>query len=519
MDNETKEYVVYSKEQYEADEKTFKKAEKTGEVDWSSFSRLMLHDLCVNGHLTATGKIGEWKIEDVFNAMKYPWKLWRVLLAVSDELMRISPHYYRLCMLYSNMALFDWGIDIYGVKAGADQERIRERFMNLSTKLEDMHLKYEFSKIMKVLPYQDVFFGLLMENQNDFFIQQVSPRICKLIHIQDGIFNFAIDFDRIDPTFLDAYPAYVQEAYISYREKRKSGLILMPDEDRWYEPPADKQICIKLNTQWLYPYPFLIGLLRDILDLDTYKKLKLQSARTDNYKAIVVEVPIDEKQIDKPLLTPATLSLFAEINKENMSPDIGLIHTLGSEGKAISFKDSANTRNNVSDAVDEIYNSSGSTIELFNGSSSGTAVNLSVENDAGFIYGVYRQLEQWVNRMIKIRKYNTALFKFRFYLLDATIFNRDKVIDKYKNAATLGATVVDKMMAALDMTPSAILGSYLTHTLIYDFQNNFVPLSSSYNSTDTGEENTGGRPTNESKGEPLDVQGEITADNDSNMDR
>lgn len=511
MDNEQKKYEeLYTKEQYERDEESFKRSEKTGNIDWMSFKRLMLHDLCVSGHFLNTGKIGEWSVEDVFKAMRHPWHSWRLLLAVSDELMRISPHYYRLNMLYSNMALFDWGIDIYGVRPNVDQDRLRERYINLANKLEDMHLKYEFSKIMKVLPYQDVFCGLIMENQNDFFIQQVSIRKCKLIHVQDGLYNFAINLSLLDPHYLDAYPSYVQEAWFKYREASN------PD-DVWYEPPADKQICLKLNTQWLYPFPMLIGILRDILDLDTYKKLKLQSARTDNYKAILVEVPIDEKQIDKPLLTPETLSIFAEINKDNMSPDIGLIHTLGAEGKAINFKDSSNTRNNVSDAVDEIYNSSGDTHELFNGSSSGTAVTFSIENDSGFIYGLYRQIEQWVNRLIKIRRYNTQQFKFHFYLVDITIFNRDKVIDRYKNAATLGATVVDKMMAALDMTPSRILGSYITHDLIYDFQHNFKPLSSTYNSSPT--ENEGGRPTNESLDEPLDEQGEITANNDSNMDR
>lgn len=498
----------YTKEMLDHDEMLFSKAEETGRLDWSSFQRLILHDLTIDRRFIANGAIGDCKLPDIVDAIRHPWVGWRILLRVSDELMRISPHYYRLNMMFSNMAVFDWGIDLYNVKEQAELSRIKERYLNLSAKLEDMHLKYEFSKIMKYLPYQDIFCGLLMENQNDFFIQHLNYRICKLIHIQDGLFNFAIDLSKIDPVYIDAYPPYVKEAYNEFKNR---------NADRWYEPPADKQICIKWNTQWLYPFPFLIGLIRDIFDLDTYKKLKLQSARTDNYKAIAVKVPIDESQIDKPLLTPNTIGIFAEMNKANMSDDIALIHTLGGDAKDINFKDSANTRNNVSDAGDEIYNSSGVSIELFNGSSSGTAVTFSVENDAGFVYAIYRQLEQWVNRFIKIRKYNTALFKFQFYLLDITIFNRDKVISKYKDAGTLGVTVIDKLVAALDMTPSKLLGSYILHQNIFDYKNNFIPLSSTYNSG--AESNTGGRPTNEELGEPLDVQGEITADNDSNMDR
>ena len=318
------------------------------------------------------------------------------------------------------------------------------------------------------------------------------------------MFNFQIKLSSIKPQELKAYPDYVQQAYLDFIEGKLSS--------EWYLPPADKQICIKLNSQWSYPYPILIGLVKDILDLDIYKKLKLQSARTDNYKAILVEVPIDETTIDKPLLTPETLGIFAEINRESMSDDIGLIHTLGAKGEAISFKDSTNTTNNVSDAVDEIYNASGESKELFNGSSSGTAVTFSVENDSGFVYGLYRQFERWMNRYIKLRKYNKSAFKFYFYLLDITIFNRDNVSKRYKEACTLGAPVVDKWLATLDMSPSRTLGSYIIHNDIFDFYNKFKPLSTSYNAT--SEEV--GRPTSASKGETLDVEGEKTADKEKN---
>ena len=297
----------------------------------------------------------------------------------------------------------------------------------------------------------------------------------------------------------------MQEAYFNFVDGEDTKV------SNWYIPPSDKQICIKLNSQWLYPYPILIGLVRDILDLDIYKKLKLQSARTDNYKAIMMKVPIDENTVDKPLLTPSTLGVFAEINRESMSDDIGMIHILGSGAEAVSFKDSNNTRNNVSDAVDELYNSSGESKELFNGGSSGTAVTFSVENDSGYIYGLYRQFERWTNRFIKLRKYNKSTFKFNFYILDTTIFNRDNVSKRYKEACTLGATVIDKWLATLDMTPSRMLGSYILHKDIFDFQNNFIPLSSSYNAvTETG------RPTNSSKGKALSDEGEKTSDKEKN---
>ncbi len=500
---------VYTKSDYEKDEKKFEDSMKTGKVDFTNFQRLMLKEICTNTSVMDTGCIGNISLRDVELALKHPERGWKILLSVSQELMLCSPHYFRMNNLYSNMPVFCWGVDLYDVKDSAKIENIRKTYSTLAAKLESMNLKHEFSKIMKVIPYQDIYCGLVWENQTDFFFQQIDYSVCELYQIQDGLYNFRINLNRIKAQNLTAYPDYIQQAWIDLKDGKLKS--------EWYSPSADKQICLKMNSQWTFPYPILIGLIKDILDLDVYKKLKLQSARTDNYKAIAVEVPIDTNTVDKPLLTPETLGIFAEINRESMTDDIGLIHTLGSNATPISFKDSSNTRNNVSDSIDEIYNSAGITKELYNGSSSATAVGYSIENDAGFIYGLYRQLERWTNRFIKIRKYNKSNFKFSFYILDATIFNRDNVSNRYKESISLGATVIDKWMASLDMTPSRMLGSFVLHKDIFDFQNNFIPLQSSFNSNI--DDDKGGRPTNESKGKALDESGEKTKDLDSNKDR
>lgn len=505
----TTDVSVYTETDYKNDQYRFNNSIKDGKLDLSLFHRLMVNDICRHTSVIETGCIGDVSLRDVELALKYPKQGWKILLAVSSELMRISPHYFRMNNLYSNMALFCWWIDLYDVKENVKVDNIKKSYSALAAKLESMNLKHEFSKIMKVIPYQDIYCGLVFENQSDFFFQQIDYKICELYQIQDGLYNFRIDLTQIKAQNLDAYPNYVQRAYLDFRD----GLA----KTQWYEPPADKQICLKLNSQWTFPYPILIGLIKDILDLDVYKKLKLQSARTDNYKAIAVEVPIDTNTVDKPLLTPDTLGIFAEINRESMTDDIGLIHTLGSGATPISFKDSNNTRNNVGDSVDEVYNSGGISRELFNGSSSGTAVTLSVENDSGFIYGLYRQFERWINRWIKIKKYNKPAFKFFFYLVDITIFNRDNVSKRYREAVSLGVTCIDRYLATLDMSPSRTLGSFVTHHDIFKFNENFKPLKTSYNSSVDGDGS--GRPTNESQGKTLDESGEKTKDSDSNIDR
>lgn len=500
-----KSVIIYNKKDFEKDEKIFNNAiNGKAPVDWSSFKRLVIHDLC-KSEILETESLGEYSLHDIELALQHPNRNYRMLLNASAYLMRKSPHYYKLNKFYSNGAIFNWWVDLYDVKENANMTALKKIYMTLCSKIENMNVKHEFKKIMQILPYQDIYCGVIVESTNDFFVQQINFNMCKLVKIQDGLFNFAIDLSRINPTNIGAYPDYIKRAFLDY----KDGKISM-----WYMPPAEKQICIKLNTQWNFPYPIMINLVKDILDLDIYKKLKLQSARTDNYKAIAIEVPIDNTTVDKPLLTPETLSVFAEINKESMTDDIGLIHTLGSVGQPISFKDSSNTRNNVADCVDDIYNSSGITKELFNGSSSGTAVEMSLENDSGFIYDIYRQFERWMNRYIKLNKFNKQQFKFKFILIDMTIYNKDKVINRYKDACTLGVPVKGEYFASLGKTPSRVEGSFIIENDIFDLNNKMKPLSTSYTQTDNV-----GRPTNESKNKNLTLSGEQTKDKEENSKR
>ena len=130
--------------------------------------------------------------------------------------MRISPYYYRLNMMLGNMLIFCWGIDLYDVRPNANIETMKNNYYQLAARLEKMNLKHEFSKIAKVLPYQDVFCGLVMENDTDYFIQKLDLNICKLYQIQDGIYNFAINLSSISASNLNAYPDYVREAYIDF---------------------------------------------------------------------------------------------------------------------------------------------------------------------------------------------------------------------------------------------------------------------------------------------------------------
>ena len=57
--------------------------------------------------------IGDIPIEKALKCVRNPAVHWRTLLYISEKLMRISPHYYRLCNMYGNMGCYNWGVDLY----------------------------------------------------------------------------------------------------------------------------------------------------------------------------------------------------------------------------------------------------------------------------------------------------------------------------------------------------------------------------------------------------------------------
>ncbi len=503
--------VLYSVDQQKLDEASLNYSLNNNKpIDLEAFRRVFMRDIITNTNILESGFVGKVSMRDLEFAFDHPSKAWRTLLRLSNELMHISPIYYRFNMFFSNMACFCWWVDLYGVSDKAKPKQMKQTYTRLAEKLEKMNLKHEFTKIMKILPYQDIYCGVVVEGDSSYFIQQIDYKVCRLYEVEDGLYNFIIDLAAIKAHKLNAYPVFIQEAYKDFVEGNISN---------WYKPDSDLQICLKLNTQWTYPYPLLVGLVRDLFDLDTYKKLKLQSARTDNYKAIMVKVPIDEDSVDKPLLSLPLLQLFAELNRASLSDDIGLLYTLGATGEAINFKDSTNTTNNVADATDNLFELSGINQNMFNGSNA-TSLNISIENNASFIYGVYRQIERWVNRWIQARGYNKSSYKFAFYLLDVNIYNKDTVTKRYKDAITLGVTCIDRYLSSLDLTPSRVLGSYVTHQEIFKFNENFIPLSTSYNSSDSSSSNSSSNSgtttttSDENTGRPQLEDNELTDEGD-----
>lgn len=445
-----------------------------------------------------------------------------ILLSASDYLYRTSPHYRALNQYFSKMPLFNWGVDTYDIFGEIDNKillSLEKKYDEVCSRLEKFNIKHEFYKIMNYLPYQDVYYGLVVgddKKDETVFFQRLDPSMCEISSIQEGVYKFKMNLGQISECNLSAYPTWLQEVYLKLYRDNNNSLLSKDGRCYWYEPPSDKQICLKFSEHLTYPFPFLLNLVSDIFDLSTYKKLNLQAAKTDNYAAIVNKIPIDSKSVDAPLVTIPMLEAFATLNADVLPEDVGYLHVLG-DVTPVSFKNTANTRNNVGDGNTSIFQSAGvpETV-LGSQSSAGTALTYAIEGNASYIYAVYRQIEAWFKRFIKIKKLNTNKFKFALYIQDSTVFNRDKIVDKYLKLAQYGIPVKRDIAISIGKTPSQMKGSFILENQILKLHENLIPLSSTFTGGGEVEEDSNGRKTNEEKGIELSPEGEKTQDTEGN---
>jgi len=118
-----KEKILYSKEQYDKDEKSIRDTEEGKKpLDLAAFKRLMITELCSKTDVLKDNRVGLYTVDQIEKALANPSLYNKVLIDTSKYLMGVSSFYMRMNKYFGTMGLFNYRIDTYDVKAdkGAD---------------------------------------------------------------------------------------------------------------------------------------------------------------------------------------------------------------------------------------------------------------------------------------------------------------------------------------------------------------------------------------------------------------
>lgn len=446
--------------------------------------------------------------EKIVNYLKSPESNAKNIRNSSIYMYHISSHYRRLINHYAN--LFKWEYILVPYKldtSNVNEKTFQKQYKKVLEYVENMQIKHEFSKISKTLYREDVFFGICLENKDNFYIQKINPDYCKVSSVVDGVYNFAIDMSNIKEDDLALYPEVVTKLYNEYGDTGQ----------KWQEVPIEDSACFKVNEDFEYPMPIFASVLPSLFDIEDYKSLMKQRTAIGNYKVLSMEIPLAE---DGTPLLDWDIAMDYYNHTSSMLPDY--VGSVISPMKLDSFNFDTNSgmedSKKVTSVEEQFWSASGTSYLLFGGGekNSSSSLLLSTKSDSDIVLSVALQVERWLNRRLKKL---SGTYKFKLSFLPITTYNREEMTKIYQTASTYGLPSKSLYCASIGLSPSDVAGlTYLENDYL-QLHDKFIPLSSSHTQSGDSTNSDAGRPTNESQGKTLSPSGEQTKENDENDNR
>lgn len=496
-------------EQYKKDVKSFEDSMsgKKKTFDYAAFKRLVTSELIINKFFTDDGNtclgFPRCKIETM---AEHPEHFGKQILRLSNFMYLRSGYYKRLIDYFVNMAMINYTIDTRILKPDLmtkTKKAIKNDYIKFAVQAEKFNLQNEIQNILKRLYKNDICYAYVIETDTEISYYYLDPMICNISSIVNGnVFEFYINARRLTKNGKITLPQELQDLIDNSTDE--FGRVFIPYKN---------SLCIKYNNDFIFPYPPFFMMIADILLIDDYKELAKAQSINDAYKILTMKIPTKDGEIT---LDDSLISAFTEIVLNTVQNNIGVV-TTPFEMKTEEFSSSnADDRDTVSDAISWAFKNVGVSEALMSGATTASALKLSIINDSGDIYRVYRLIEDWVCLQMKLRNFMYSNYEFVYKIMNTTNFNIDDVKKMELQMAQNGLPNKTRLASANGMSPAVMIGnSIIENDMFGDMFANWRVLQTSYTQSGNSD-NEGGRPQSEDG--DLSESGENTRNDDEAND-
>ena len=453
-------------------------------------------------------------------------KDYRAIRYISDFFYRTNGIYQRIVNYYATMYRWDWYITptIYDEKI-LDSEKeclkITNEFFKALDYLDNTHIKKLCGDIaLKVIKY-GVCYGYIIEGNNSILFQELPTEYCRCRYYINNLPAIEFNMAYFDEHFRDInyrmkvlkmFPKDFQKGYLLYKE-RKLQPDFQGDQGVWYL--LDPGYAVKFSLNGAGDLPLFINVIPYLLDLDAAQDLDRRKQMQDLLKILVQKLPIDK---NGDLIFDVDEARDIHNNAVAMlqhSVGVDIITTFA-DIASIDLSDARNVDNDDLERVERtVYNAAGVPKNLFN-SDGNIALNSSILQDEGVMRDLKLQFEILFDTIIQRMIKNKKKYNFRYYILDTTQYNYKELSKLYLDEMRTG---YGKMFAqiALGHSQNSIMSTAYFENSVLGLNEVMVPpmMSSTIGSediqnlgkknksnntnqqTNTGGENTGGRPKKE----------------------
>ena len=453
-------------------------------------------------------KIKRWDVETVETWLENPIDYAKELRDLSLFLMQSNTLYYRAVNYMATMPMICPVLLPNSIEKSI--EEMRASYLKSATYLDVLNLPHEMVKVFETLFAEAVFYGIESQEGDSYYIKKLNPDYCRITRVVDGAYAFSFDMSFFDNDntllYLPAYCEIWKGFNKAYKEYKKDKIT-----KRWVSIPPEISVCFKIGQSTEYSIPPFVSVFSDLCNVEDYKTLNKISTEQANYQLLGLEMETNSKS-DKPndfkVSTDVVMSFYNMI-AGGLPSGVGAFVTPVS-AKPIKFEKRTGDINQVANATSSLYDSLGLASVLFAGASNSGTLKYSTRVDESLIFGIYRQIERWVNRKMKF-----AGFDYHVKLLDITVFSKNDVQSEYLKLAQASIPVKSHLAASAGLSPKDMMNSAYLETAILDFEESWKPLSTSHTQSSSADE--GGR--EEKEDTELSDAGQETRDRASNDNR
>ena len=449
-----------------------------------------------------------------------------LLREISDFFYRTSGIYNRLVRYMAYLYRYDWIMTPY---INEDREKVKtekvlETFYHALNYLDNFEVKRFFGEAALKVIRDGCYYGYTIPHADRLLVQDLPSNYCRSRYSING--RPAVEFNM---KFFDDYykdtnqrmrilKLFPEEFLVGYRLYKQGKLVpdFAGDKSGWYLLDPDRTIKFNINGE---DFPAFIAVIPAIIDLDSAQELDRKRMAQKLLKIIVQKMPID-KNGDLVFDVDEAQQLHNNaVNMLGKAVGIDVLTTFADVEVADMDNNRASTTTDDLQRVERsIYNEAGVSQMQFN-TDGNLALEKSILNDEASLYNLILQFEEFLNLLVSKFNKQPKKYYYRVQLLTTTIYNYKEMAKMYKEQMQVGFS---KMLPqiAMGQTQSSILANAYFENDILDLVNLFVPplMSSTMNaesiaamknrgnnsdSNNSGDDNQGGRPTNESKGEAV----------------
>lgn len=427
--------------------------------------------------------------------LQNPYSYRDQLRELSRYLWRVSSLYKKLIMYYATMPTFNYYVtpklDLYK-EINADKEL--KNYVGILKSLQLVNFQHEFSQAIALALRDGLYCSFVYDNGDDGIFFHVLPPERIKIRGKNEAGQFIVFFDAtyfaqgsnsifVEGIDGDTSGCWDQVFIDGWKEYKNGG-----NDYRYFMLPPEKTMTLLcgLDDEFDMPVPYLTGVMTSLLDVLDAEQIAADKTALENYYLLVSKIPLlDNNSPDDYAVSWEIVDAVREMIEAALPSLAGhVVSPMEIEPVTFNHSNTTEQTDMVTKSINQVFALSGANqlVAGGGGSTSTVAIKQAIACDAALSFTWLSRLEANWQYYIASNYSNGDKYIFRF--LEQTIYYQDDVINRYKDGVALGTSKL-LYTAAQNMTPYEAL-CQLSFENAIGIADLFVPLQSSYNSSDRG---------------------------------